>query len=222
VGCGSQGGRQQDAAGRALGHANVGYTYVGRGGVRQDDQFTSGVALEGPLGPHFALVGEALADTNRRTAADRHSDWVAETRAGFRVRWGGFLLSVAGRKGLTNDAPDWGVFALVTYTPPEKPAAGPAWAPPPRAARCPRSGRPASRPRAPGAPAVLGGPGVRRCPRGPRRPAPRCPGALGPRAPGAPDAAVPRRAPPRCGRPSATSTSSSTARPHRRDEALAR
>ncbi len=102
--------------GGLLGHANVGYTYVGRGGVSQDDQFTSGVALEWPLGRHLSLVGEALADTNRRTGADRHSDWVSETRAGLRLRWGGFLLSVAGRKGLTNDAPDWGVFALLTYT----------------------------------------------------------------------------------------------------------
>ncbi len=132
--------------GGLLGHANAGYTYVGRGAVSQDDQFTSGVALEWPLGPHVSLVGEALADTSRRTGAARHSDWVAETRAGFRVRWGGFLLSVAGRKGLTNDAPDWGVFALVTYThTPEKPAAAaPPSAAPPGAA-------------APGAPAgILG------------------------------------------------------------------
>ena len=35
--------------------------------------------------------------------------------AGVRLRFGGFLISLAGRKGFTNDAPDWGVFALVTY-----------------------------------------------------------------------------------------------------------
>ena len=35
--------------------------------------------------------------------------------AGVRLRFGGFLISLAGRKGFTNDAPDWGVFALVSY-----------------------------------------------------------------------------------------------------------
>ena len=35
--------------------------------------------------------------------------------AGVRLRFGGFLVSLAGRKGFTNDAPDWGVFALATY-----------------------------------------------------------------------------------------------------------
>ena len=172
--------------GGLLGHANVGYTYVGRGGVRQDDQFTSGVALEWPLGPHVSLVGEALADTNRRPGADRHSDWVAETRAGFRVRWGGFLLSVAGRKGLTNDAPDWGVFALLTYTyTPQKLAAG---VPHPVAA----PGAPAApgllaapgAPAAPGtAPAPPSAPGV---PAVPPSAAPAVPGAPAPGAPGAP------------------------------------
>ena len=75
---------------------------------------------------------------------------MAEARAGFRVRYGGFLLSVAGRKGLTNDAPDWGVFALLTYE--HAPGgyrgmagstAGPGATPePPRAPRPPGSGPP--------------------------------------------------------------------------------
>ncbi|MBI3454963.1 MAG: transporter, partial [Candidatus Rokubacteria bacterium] len=136
--------------GGLLGHLNVGYTYVGRGAIDQNDQFTSGVALEWPLSKRLSLVAEGLADTNRRTGADRSSDWVAETRAGFRVRWGPFLLSVAGRKGLTNDAPDWGVFALATYTyaparpeaaappvAPGAPAAAPPVAPAPPAAAPP-------------------------------------------------------------------------------------
>jgi Putative MetA-pathway of phenol degradation len=127
--------------GGLLGHMAIGYTYAGRGGTSQDNQFTSGVALEYPIGPHFALVSEALADTNRRTGTDRSSDWVAEMRAGFRVRWGGFLLSVAGRKGLTNDAPDWGVFALLTYT--HTPAKAAAVAPPPAAVPGPPAAVPA-------------------------------------------------------------------------------
>jgi peptidoglycan-associated lipoprotein len=35
--------------------------------------------------------------------------------AGVRLRFGNFLISLAGRKGFTNDAPDWGAFALVSY-----------------------------------------------------------------------------------------------------------
>ncbi|MBI2468627.1 MAG: transporter, partial [Candidatus Rokubacteria bacterium] len=123
--------------GGLLGHVSAGYTYVGRGRVDQDDEFTSGVALEWPLGRYVSLVAEGLANTNRRDGALRKSDWVAETRAGFRVRWAGFLLSLAGRKGLTNDAPDWGVFALLTYSarvgPGAAAAAAPTAAPPPGA-----------------------------------------------------------------------------------------
>ncbi|MGH7268345.1 MAG: transporter, partial [Candidatus Rokuibacteriota bacterium] len=105
--------------GGLLGHANVGYTYVGRGAVDQDDELTSGVALEWPLHRMVSVVAEGLASTNRREEPTKESDWVAELRGGFRVRFAGFLLSLAGRKGVTNDAPDWGVFALLTYeTPP--------------------------------------------------------------------------------------------------------
>jgi peptidoglycan-associated lipoprotein len=178
--------------GNLLAHANVGYTYVGRGSVDQDDQFTSGVALELPLGRHFSLVGEGLADTNRRTGSERHSDWVAETRAGFRVRFAGFLLSVAGRKGLTNDAPDWGVFALLTYQPePSRlAAAGPAAGAPPAGA--PAAPSAPAAPGAPGAPAAPGAPGVPGAPITPGAPAapgaPAGPPSAAPGAPGAPTA----------------------------------
>src|SRR5262249_58937352 len=94
-----------------MAHGNIGFTYVGRSD--QDNEFNSGVAFELPLGPHFSVVADGLADTNRRTGADSHSDWVAETRAGFPARFAGFLLTVAGRKGLTNEAPDWGIFRVL-------------------------------------------------------------------------------------------------------------
>ena len=140
--------------GGLLGHANAGYTYAGRGGVHQHDQFTSGVALEWPVNRYFSLVGEVLADTNRRAGNDKSSDWVSETRAGFRVRWGGLLVSVAGRKGLTSDAPDWGVFVLVTYThtpaAPTPVAAVPATPGAPTPGAPPAPGAPGPAPAAPG------------------------------------------------------------------------
>ncbi len=93
----------------------VGYVYNGRGKLSVDDQFVSGVGLEYALTPHVSLVTEATGNTNWRTGRDRHSDWIAEYHGGVRLRFGGFVVSLAGRKGLTNDAPDWGVFALISY-----------------------------------------------------------------------------------------------------------
>ena len=95
--------------------ASAGYQYNGRGGAHVDDQFVSGVGLEYVITPHISAVAEGIANTNWRTEEDRHSDWIAGMNAGVRLRYGGFLISLAGRKGFTNDAPDWGVFALVTY-----------------------------------------------------------------------------------------------------------
>ncbi len=95
--------------------ASAGYQYNGRGGAHVDDQFVSGVGLEYVITPHVSAVAEGIANTNWRTEEDRHSDWIAGMNAGVRLRYGGFLISLAGRKGFTNDAPDWGVFALVTY-----------------------------------------------------------------------------------------------------------
>ncbi len=95
--------------------ANAGYQYNGRGAAQVQDQFISGLGLEYVITPHVSLVAEGTANTNWRTENDRHSDWIAGMDAGVRLRFGGFLISLAGRKGFTNDAPDWGVFALVTY-----------------------------------------------------------------------------------------------------------
>ena len=95
--------------------ASAGYQYNGRGGAQVDDQFVSGVGLEYVITPHISAVAEGIANTNWRTEEDRHSDWIAGMNAGVRLRYGSFLISLAGRKGFTNDAPDWGVFALVTY-----------------------------------------------------------------------------------------------------------
>ena len=122
--------------------------------------------------------------------------------AGVRLRFGGFLVSLAGRKGFTNDAPDWGVFALVTYqmnvgSPLRREGggrAGPAAGAPGagarragrRARRAPGAGLPGAargpaapgapaRRRRPGPPALRPGPG-RRGPRR-RRPGPAAPGA---------------------------------------------
>ena len=205
--------------GGLLGHANAGYTYAGRGGVKQHDQFTSGVALEWPVNRYFSLVGEALADTNRRVGDDKSSDWVAETRAGFRVRWGPLLVSVAGRKGLTSDAPDWGVFVLVTYT--HTPAAptpvaavpGPAGAPTPAVPPGPPAaapGAPAPPAAAPGAPVSPGaptGPAAPATPGAPPSAAAPQPGAPAPGTPGAPA----RPLPPGAAAPSAPAPGTPTA-----------
>ncbi|HEY7141811.1 MAG TPA: transporter, partial [Methylomirabilota bacterium] len=95
--------------------ASVGYQYNGRGAAQVEDQFLSGLGVEYVITPHISLVAEGTANTNWRNEQDRHSDWIAGMDAGVRLRYGGFIISLAGRKGFTNDAPDWGVFALVTY-----------------------------------------------------------------------------------------------------------
>ena len=95
--------------------ASAGYQYNGRGGAQVLDQFISGVGVEYAITPHISALAEGTANTNWRKDEDRHSDWIAGMNAGLRFRYGGFLVSVAGRKGFTNDAPDWGVFALVSY-----------------------------------------------------------------------------------------------------------
>jgi peptidoglycan-associated lipoprotein len=188
-----------------LGHANVGYLFKGEShAVDLDDQFTSGVAAEYLFSKHLSFVGEAVADTNARTGKDRHSDWVAELRGGLRIRYGNFLVSLAGRKGLTNDAPDWGAFALITYTQagpgaPERlnppagagPGAGGAGGP---AAGGPGAGGPAAGGPGAGGPAA-GGPGA-------GGPAAGGPGAGGPAA-GGPGAGGPAAGGPGAGGPAA-------------------
>ena len=128
--------------------ASAGYQYNGRGGARVDDQFVSGAGLAYAITPNISVLAEGIANTNWRHDDDRHSDWIAGMNAGVRMRFGGFLVSVAGHKGFTSDAPDWGVFALVTYevqvgTPfAAKTAAGPGAG---AGAGAPRSGRRARR-----------------------------------------------------------------------------
>jgi peptidoglycan-associated lipoprotein len=95
--------------------ASAGYQYNGRGGAKVEDQFVSGLGLEYAITPHVSLVAEGTANTNWRDDQDRHSDWIAGMNAGVRLRFGNFIISLAGRKGFTNDAPDWGAFALVSY-----------------------------------------------------------------------------------------------------------
>jgi peptidoglycan-associated lipoprotein len=95
--------------------ASAGYQYNGRGAAKVEDQFVSGLGLEYAITPHISLVAEGTANTNWRDDQDRHSDWIAGMNGGVRLRFGNFVISLAGRKGFTNDAPDWGAFALVSY-----------------------------------------------------------------------------------------------------------
>src|SRR5262245_13851383 len=140
--------------------ASAGYQYNGRGGAQVDDQFISGLGLEYVITEHISVLAEGTANTNWRQDDDRHSDWIAGMNAGVRLRFAGFLVSVAGRKGFTSDAPDWGVFALVTY----QPKVGTPFAS--RAAAGPGTGAPGAGPGAgapgtgPGAGAPGAGPGA--------------------------------------------------------------
>jgi peptidoglycan-associated lipoprotein len=95
--------------------ASAGYQYNGRGAAKVEDQFISGLGLEYVITPHVSIVTEGTANTNWRAEDDRHSDWIAGMSAGVRLRFGNFIISLAGRKGFTSDAPDWGAFALVSY-----------------------------------------------------------------------------------------------------------
>jgi peptidoglycan-associated lipoprotein len=183
--------------------ASAGYQYNGRGGARVDDQFVSGAGLAYAITPNISVLAEGTANTNWRQDDDRHSDWIAGANAGVRMRFGGFLVSVAGHKGITSDAPDWGVFALVTYevqvgTPfAAKAAAGPgAGAGAPGA---PGTAAPGAAPSAPGAPGAAA-PGA--APSAPGAPGAAAPGAA-PSAPGAPGAAAPGAAPSAPGAPGA-------------------
>jgi peptidoglycan-associated lipoprotein len=94
---------------------SAGYQYNGRGGAQVHDQFVSGLGLSYAITPNISVLAEGIANTNWRQDPDLHSDWIVGMNAGVRMRFGGFLVSVAGHKGFTSDAPDWGVFALVTY-----------------------------------------------------------------------------------------------------------
>jgi peptidoglycan-associated lipoprotein len=177
---------------------SAGYQYNGRGGAHVLDQFVSGVGLEYVITPHISLLAEGTAATNWRSDEDRHSDWIAGMNAGVRLRYGGFLISLAGRKGFTNDAPDWGVFALVTYemnvgTPFGAKAAAPAAGAPGTAApgaAAPGAAAPGAA--APGAPAP-----------GSAAPGAAAPGAAAPGA-AAPGAAAPGAAAPGAAAPGAT------------------
>src|SRR5262245_59122046 len=95
--------------------ATAGYQYNGRGGAKVEDQFISGLGLQYAITPHISVLAEGIANTNWRDDQDRHSDWIAGMNAGVRLRFGNFIVSMAGYKGFTNDAPDWGAFALVSY-----------------------------------------------------------------------------------------------------------
>ena len=206
--------------------ASAGYQYNGRGSARVDDQFISGAGLAYAITPNISVLAEGTANTNWRHDDDRHSDWIAGVNAGVRMRFGGFLVSLAGHKGITSDAPDWGVFALVTYevqvgTPfAAKAAAGPgagAGAPEHRArphrgrpgrARSTGRGRTGCRPGAPGAPGAAA-PGA--APGAPGAPGAAAPGAA-PGAPGAPGAAAPGAAPGAPGAPGAAAPAAARAR----------
>jgi peptidoglycan-associated lipoprotein len=182
--------------------ASAGYQYNGRGAARVQDQFVTGLGLEYAITPHISLLAEGTANTNWRGEEDRHSDWIAGMNAGVRLRFGGFLISLAGRKGFTNDAPDWGVFALVTYqmnvgTPfgakeGAGPGAGPgAGAPPGAPGAAPGAAAPGAAPGAPGAGAPGAAPGAAAPGAAPGAPGAGAPGA----APGAPGAGAPGAAP---------------------------
>jgi peptidoglycan-associated lipoprotein len=160
--------------------ASAGYQYNGRGAARVEDQFVSGLGLEYAITPHISLLAEGTANTNWRREEDQHSDWIAGMNAGVRLRFGGFLISLAGRKGFTNDAPDWGVFALVTY---QMNVGTPFGA---KAAAAPGAG--------PGAGAVPGAPGAGAPGAAPGAPGTAAPGTA-PAAPGAPGAGAPGAAP---------------------------
>jgi peptidoglycan-associated lipoprotein len=95
--------------------ATAGYQYNGRGSAKVEDQFISGLGLEYVITPHISVVTEGTANTNWRSDDNRHSDWIAGMNAGVRLRFGNFLISLAGRKGFSSDAPDWGAFVLVSY-----------------------------------------------------------------------------------------------------------
>ncbi len=156
--------------------ASAGYQYNGRGAAKVEDQFVSGLGLEYVITPHVSLVAEGTANTNWRTEDDRHSDWIAGMDAGVRLRFGDFLISLAGRKGFTNDAPDWGAVRARQLSDERRDAV-----------RREGGGRPGrgwrQAPEAPGA----GGPGAggARAPGAGRRRAPGAPGAGGPGAGGA-------------------------------------
>jgi peptidoglycan-associated lipoprotein len=154
--------------GNLVGFATVGYIYNGRGAIDVDDQFTSGLGVEYAINKHVSVVAEGIANTNWRSGADKHSDWIAALHGGFRFRFGpGFLLSVAGRKGLTNDAPDWGAFALLTY---EHSFARPV------AAAVPEPAPPAAPPAPPVAPTPPVPPAAPPVPAPPAEPTPAVPG----------------------------------------------
>lgn len=107
-----------------LGHLNVGYNFVDKDAeFPRRDEVTAGAALEYPVTAQLSMIGEVLANTNRRKGEEKHSDFQSEGRAGFRFRFSDWaLFSLAGRKGFTNDSPDWGAFALLTFEwPPRKP-----------------------------------------------------------------------------------------------------
>jgi peptidoglycan-associated lipoprotein len=189
------------------GFASAGYQYNGRGGAQVDDQFVSGVGVEYAFTPHISALAEGIANTNWRKEEDRHSDWIAGMNAGVRLRYGGFLVSLAGTKGFTNDAPDWGAFALVTYqvqvgTPLRRaaaPDAGPGVAAPAAAAPvAPGAPGAAPPPAAPVAPTAPGAPPAAAAPG-----APAAPEAVAPGAPVAPGAAAPAAPPAAPGVPAA-------------------
>ena len=59
-----------------LSHFNVGYTYAGRGGVKQEDIVTLGAALEYPINKYFSVVAEGLpTPTGGRMTSPSRTGW---------------------------------------------------------------------------------------------------------------------------------------------------
>ncbi len=206
-----------------VGHVNVGYTFVGKSSeFRRRDEITSGVGVEYAITPRLSALVEFVENTNRNDERDangdliRRSDIQAEARGGFRYIFNDWLMASLGvRGGLTSDAPNKGVYALVTATwPPRRggvaaPTSAPSGGAAVPGALAPGAAVPGAGAPGPGAPGA-GGPGAG-VP-GAAPPAAGAPGAgepgagvPGAGAPGAggPGAGVPGAAPPAAGAPGA-------------------
>src|SRR3972149_4937243 len=115
---------------RLVGHLNLGYTFVGKSAeFKRNDEVTGGIGIEYEITPRVSALAELVGNTNRENGRKlsgdpvKNSEVQAEGRAGLRFQITDALMaSVGGRAGLTNDAPNWGVFTLLTFTWPPRPA----------------------------------------------------------------------------------------------------
>ena len=184
-----------------VGHVNVGYTFVGKSDeFKRRDEVTGGVGVEYAITPRLSALVEFVGNTNREDGREpngdpiRTSDIQAEARGGFRYIFNDWLMASLGvRGGLTSDAPNKGVYALVTATwPPRRGVAAPTSAPPGGGAAVPGALAPGAAVPGAGAPGP-GGPGAGApgaAPPGAGAPGAGAPGAGGPGA-GAPGAGAP-------------------------------